>query len=144
MAEEVSKCAEQSQDAAPKIVTLIGKIQGDTDKAVAAMTNGTREVKLGAEVVNASGKAFRKIAAMVALGSSEMKEISVAVEHMSLGSLQIVGSVKQIVELSKKTSGEPQTVSAATEEHSASMEEIAASSQALAINFREAVSKFQI
>jgi methyl-accepting chemotaxis protein len=147
VAEEVRKLAEQSQDAAKQIATLIGEIQGDTDNAVVAMNNGTREVKLGAEVVNASGKVFQEIADMVTLGSGHMKEISVAVEHMSLGSQQIVSSVNQIAELSKKASGEAQTVSAATEEQSASMEEIASSSQALAhlaINLRESVSKFQI
>jgi methyl-accepting chemotaxis protein len=147
VAEEVRKLAEQSQDAAKQIATLIGEIQGDTDNAVVAMNNGTREVKLGAEVVNASGKVFQEIADMVTLGSDQMKEISVAVEHMSIGNKQIVSSVKNIAELSKKASGEAQTVSAATEEQSASMEEIASSSQALAhlaMGLREAVSKFQI
>jgi methyl-accepting chemotaxis protein len=147
VAEEVRKLAEQSQDAAKKIAVLIGEIQLDTDKAVVAMNDGTREVKLGAEVVNASGQAFQEISTMVTLGSGRMKEISVAVEQMSLGSQQIVSSVKQINELSKKTSGETQTVSAATEEQSASMEEISSASQALAhlaMNLHEEVGKFQV
>jgi len=147
VAEEVRKLAEQSQDAAKQISALIGEIQGDTGRAVEAMNDGTREVKLGAEVVNASGKAFQEIADMVTQVSGQTKEISVAIEQMASGSQQIVESVKQIDELSKKASGEAQTVSAATEEQSASMEEIASSSQALAhlaMNLREAVSKFQI
>jgi methyl-accepting chemotaxis protein len=147
VAEEVRKLAEQSQEAAQKIATLIGEIQGDTDKAVTAMNDGTREVKVGAEVVNASGQVFQEIAAMVTQGSGQMKEISVAVEHMAIDSQQIVSSVKRIDELSKKASGEAQTVSAATEEQSASMEEIASSSQALAhlaSDLHAAVSKFQI
>ncbi len=147
VAEEVRKLAEQSQDAAKQIAALISEIQSDTDKAVVAMENGTREVKLGAEVVNDSGKAFQEIANMVTNVSEQTKEISSAIEQMSIGSQQIAGSVKEIDELSKKTSGEAQTVSAATEEQSASMEEIASSSQALAqlaMKLREAVSKFQI
>ena len=147
VAEEVRKLAEQSQDAAKKIAELIGEIQGDTDKAVAAMNNGTREAKMGAEVVNASGLVFQEIAEMVTMGSGQMKEMSTAIEQMAIGSQQIVSSVKQIDELSKKAAGESQTVSAATEEQSASMEEIASSSQALAnlaMNLREAVSKFQV
>lgn len=147
VAEEVRKLAEQSQDAAKQIAALISEIQSDTDKAVVAMEDGTREVKLGAEVVNDSGKAFQEIANMVTNVSEQTKEISAAIEQMSIGSQQIAGSVKEIDELSKKTSGEAQTVSAATEEQSASMEEIASSSQALAqlaMKLREAVSKFQI
>lgn len=147
VAEEVRKLAEQSQDAAKQIATLIGAIQGDTEKAVVAMNNGTREVKLGAEVVNASGAAFQEIATLVTQVSEQTQEIFNEIEQMASGSQQIVESVKQINELSKRSSGESQTVSAATEEQSASMEEIAASSQALAqlaMNLRNAVSKFQI
>jgi len=147
VAEEVRKLAEQSQDAAKQIAILISEIQGDTDRAVVAMENGTREVKLGAEVVNDSGIVFQEIADMVTNVSGQTREISLAIEQMAIGSQQIVGSVKEIDELSKKTSGEAQTVSAATEEQSASMEEIASSSQALAhlaMKLREAVSKFQI
>ncbi|WP_378954011.1 methyl-accepting chemotaxis protein [Pelosinus sp. sgz500959] len=146
VAEEVRKLAEQSQDAAKQIAVLIGEIQGDTDKAVVAMNAGTREVKLGAEVVNASGKAFQEIANIVNQVSGQTKEISMAMEVMSGGSQQIVGAVKEIDEVSKKVSGEAQTVSAATEEQSASMEEVASASQALAhlsMDLREAVSKFQ-
>ena len=147
VAEEVRKLAEQSQDAAKQIAVLIGEIQGDTDRAVVAMNDGTREVKLGAEVVNASGKAFQEIAELVTRVSGQTKEISAAIEQMANGSQQIVASVKDIEELGKKASGESQTVSAATEEQSASMEEIASASQALAqlaMGLREAVSKFQI
>lgn len=147
VAEEVRKLAEQSQDAAKHIAELIGEIQGDTDKAVISMNDGTREVKLGAEVVNDSGKAFQEIAFLINKVSDQTKEISTAIEQMAINGQHIVGSVKQIDELSKKASGEAQTVSAATQEQSASMEEIASSSQALAhlaMDLREAVSKFQV
>ena len=147
VAEEVRKLAEQSQDAAKQIAVLISEIQGDTDRAVIAMNDGTREVKLGAEVVNASGKAFQEISDMVNKVSGQTKEISAAIEQMASSSRQIVGSMQQFDVLSKKASGEAQVVSAATEEQSASMEEIASSSQSLAhlaIDLQGAVSKFQI
>ena len=147
VAEEVRKLAEQSQDAAKQIAVLISEIQGDTDRAVVAMNDGTREVKLGTAIVNQSGRSFQEIADMVTRVSGQTKEISAAIEIMANGSHQIVESVKEIDELSKNASGEAQTVSAATEEQSASMEEIASSSQALAhlaMNLREAVGKFHI
>ncbi|CQR70690.1 Methyl-accepting chemotaxis protein McpB [Sporomusa ovata DSM 2662] len=147
VAEEVRKLAEQSQEAAKQIATLINEIQCDTDKAVVAMNDGTREVKLGAEVVNASGQAFREIATLVTQVSAQVKEISTAIEQMAIGSQHIVGSVKRIDELSKKASEETQTVSAATEEQSASMQEIDSASQELAklaVELRETINKFQI
>lgn len=147
VAEEVRKLAEQSQDAPKQIAVLISEIQGDTAKAVIAMNEGTREVKLGAEVVNASGQAFLEITTLVAQVSNQIGEISSAIEQMAVGSQQIVNSVKRIDDLSKRASAETQTVSAATEEQSASMEEIASSSQVLAklaVELREAVNKFEV
>lgn len=132
VAEEVRKLAEQSQQAAGKIAQMIGEIQGDTDKAVLAMNDGTREVKTGAEVVTIAGNAFREIVELVSQVSGQVREISAAIQQMAGGSQQIVGAVKKIDGLSKASASEAQSVSAATEEQLASMEEIASSSQTLA------------
>lgn len=147
VAEEVRKLAEQSQDAAKKIAELIGEIQGETDQAVRAMNDGTREVKTGAEVVNDAGAAFQEIVELVSQVSTQMREISAAIQETASGSQQIVGPVKQIDSLSKTSAGEAQTVSAATQEQLASMEEIASSSQELAKlaqNLQSAVGKFRV
>ncbi len=147
VAEEVRKLAEQSQDAAKKIAELIGDIQGDTDRAVAAMNDGTREVKTGAEVVTTTGAVFREIVELVSQGADRMREISAAVQQMAGGSRQIVSSVGMIDALSKSSAGEAQGVSAAAEEQLASMEEIASSSQALAKlaeDLQSAVAQFRL
>ncbi|MEN6411313.1 MAG: methyl-accepting chemotaxis protein [Veillonellales bacterium] len=147
VAEEVRKLAEQSQEAAKKIAELIGEIQEDTDKAVIAMNNGTREVKTGAEVVNAIGTAFGEIVELVSQVSSQVSETSTAIQQMASGSKQIVESVREIDSLSKTSAGEAQSVSAATEEQLASMEEIASSSEALsklAQELQAAVAKFRV
>jgi len=147
VAEEVRKLAEQSQDAAKQIASLIGEIQSETESAVTAMDEGTREVKIGAEVVHESGEAFQNIATRVNHVASQVKEISQAIEHMAEGSQKIVASVQEIDQLSKSASSESQSVSAATEEQSASMEEIASASQSLAklaMGLRSEVGKFKI
>jgi methyl-accepting chemotaxis protein len=146
VAEEVRKLAEQSQEAAKKIAQLIGEIQGDTQEAVIAMNKGTNEVKIGAEVVDVAGKSFQDIAQLVLEVSTQIKDISSAIQQIADGSQVIVVSVNEIDSLSKKTSEETQTVSAATQEQSASMEEIASSSQLLgemAQNLQEVVNKFR-
>lgn len=147
VAEEVRKLAEQSQEAAKKIAELIGEIQGETDKAVVAMNDGTREVKIGAESVDAAGVAFQEIVTMVTEVSGQVKEISAAMQQISAGSERIEGSVNRIDKFSKKSAGESQNVSAAAEEQLASMEEIASSSQALAKlaqDLQGEVTKFRI
>ncbi len=132
VAEEVRKLAEESQKAAKQIAELVSDIQRDTDKAVVAMDEGTREVKTGMDVVAAAGHAFNEITSLITQVSEQVKEISSSIQQMASGSQQILEAVKQMDEHGKITVGQSQTVSAATEEQSASMEEIAASSQSLA------------
>lgn len=147
VADEVRKLAEQSQEAAKKIASLIGEIQGDTDKAVVSMHEGTSEVKTGAEVVNTAGATFREIVGLIGDVSLQVKEMSAAMQQMANGSQQIVGAVKKIDELGKQSADESQSVSAAAEEQLATMEEIAASSQALsklATDLEAAVKGFRI
>nr|WP_320147195.1 methyl-accepting chemotaxis protein [uncultured Anaeromusa sp.] len=147
VADEVRKLAEQSQEAAQRIAELIGEIQGDTDQAVVAMSEGTREVKVGSEVVTAAGQAFAEITELVAHVSEQVQDISQVMQRMSQGSEKIVTSVHTVSNLSEAAMGEAQTVSAATEEQSASMEEIASSSRSLANlaqDLQEAVSRFRL
>jgi len=147
VAEEVRKLAEQSQEAAKQIAGLIGEIQLDTDKAVSAMDTGTREVKVGTDVVNNANLKFNQIAVLVVKVSEQGQGISTAMHQMTSGSQQMVSCIRQLDEIAKDTAGQTQTVSAATEEQSASMEEIAASSQALAHmaeDLQNAVRKFRL
>jgi methyl-accepting chemotaxis protein len=147
VAEEVRKLAEQSQEAAKRIASLISEIQLETSNAVAAMNNGTHEVKVGADVVNNAGKAFQEIASLVGEVSCQVREISAAIQQMASGSQQIVTSVRDIGRISTDAAGQTQAVSFATGEQSASMEEIAVSSQALARmaeELQDAVRKFRV
>ena len=147
VAEEVRKLAEQSQEAAKQIAGLIGEIRQDTDQAVAAMHEGTREVRTGAEVVTQAGQAFQDIFGAVNAVSRQIGEISGSIQELAGGSQQIVQAVQDIDAVSRETSSQTQTVSAATQEQSATMQEIAASSQALAKmaeELSEAVSKFRL
>ena len=147
VAEEVRKLAEKSQQAAKNIAGMVGEIQQDTTSAVAAMSEGTREVRLGSEVVTSAGKTFQKIFVSFNEVTDQIKEISAAIQQIASGSQQIVASVRDIDRRSQETTSQAQTVSAATEEQSATMEEIASASQSLARmaeELTEAVRKFKI
>ncbi len=147
VAEEVRKLAEQSQEAAKQIAELINEIQNETDKAVIAMNEGTKEVGKGNEVVAIAGQSFRQIAVLIENLVTQGQKITSGVQQMGTGSREIVSAMKAIDSISNKTAEQTQTVSAATEEQSASMEEIAASSHGLAKmaeELQEIVSKFKI
>ncbi|SDF24185.1 methyl-accepting chemotaxis protein [Sporomusa acidovorans] len=147
VAEEVRKLAEQSQDAAKQIATLINEIQRETDKAVDAMAEGTREVKVGTEVVAAAGRAFKKINALITQVSEQARASTTDMQELTGASQQIAETVKEFDKQSKRAAGQVQKVSAATQEQSASIEEIVSASQnlaKLAQNLQTAVGKFRI
>jgi len=131
VAEEVRQLAEQSQGAAKHIAQLIGEIQQDTEKAVQAMDQGTKEVNRGTQVVNDAGEAFGRIVTLLEELSSKGKDITDLTQQAAQGSREIVASVREIDAISQDTAGQTQTVSAATQEQLASMEEVASASQSL-------------
>lgn len=132
VAEEVRKLAEQSQEAAKQIETLIGEIQCDTEQAVVAMHEGTQEVKQGTNVVSEAGTSFVNILNMVEAVNTQSNDIAKTMEELAKGTQLIVGAVQEIDKSSKNVADEAQSVSAAAEEQSASMEQIAAASRNLA------------
>jgi methyl-accepting chemotaxis protein len=147
VAEEVRKLAEQSQEAAKHIAILISEIQDDTNSAVDAMSEGTREVKIGADVVNRAGHAFSEIVLVVEQVSAQITYISTAIQEIKNDSQEIVDGVQQIDVIGRETVSQTQTVLAVTEEQSASMEEIAASSNSLsemAQDLQRVIKRFKI
>jgi methyl-accepting chemotaxis protein len=147
VADEVRKLAEQSQEAAMKISGLIVGIQKTTEQAVTAMQAGTNEVQTGTEVVNVAGQTFAEIEELVHKVSEGLDKVSVSIQHVEQGNQKVTESMKVVEELSRQAADEGQTVSAATEEQSAGMEEIAASSHSLstlAKELTEAVNKFKV
>jgi methyl-accepting chemotaxis protein len=147
VAEEVRKLAEQSQGAAGSIADMIREIRSDTDQAVAAMQQGTEEVKTGAQVMVDAGRAFTEIAEMVQQVSGHIKAALATVQQVEQGSHKIVESIQEIEAVSRDTAAESETVSAATQQQSASMEEIAAASQSLsqlAEKLQDVIGKFRI
>lgn len=147
VAEEVRKLAEQSQDAAKQITTLISEVQTKTNSAVAFMQDGKKEVDMGTEVVSVAGRSFEEILLMVRDITSQIHEISGAIQEITSGTKNVVNAVQEIDNESKSAAEQTQTISAATEEQSASVEEIASASQHLARmaeDLQVAIRKFKI
>lgn len=146
VAEEVRKLAEQSQVSAKQIEDLIKHIQDETAKAVQSMGEGTSKVKIGTSVVSEAGTAFQRIFDMTTKLSQQVEEISVAIQTADRDTQKNMSIVEDVAILTNSVTDESQTVSAATEEQSASMQEIASASQGLAnlaLELQEAISKFR-
>ena len=147
VAEEVRKLAEQSQEAAKQIANMISEIQQETDSAVLAMNDGTKEVAVGSQVVTEAGNIFVSILDSITNIASQANDISSTIKNLTQGSESVVSAMNEITTAGSQVNAETQAVSAATEEQSASMQQIAASSQALsriAQDMQTAAAKFSV
>jgi len=147
VAEEVRKLAEQSEDAAQQIKSIIGKNNSNIHNVVEAVGAAIEDIEAGVKLVNAAGQGFSSIGGQVGDVAAKTKDISRALSEISTGSQRIITAIKSVEKISRETAAEAQTVSAATEEQSASTEEIASSSQSLANlagDLQTAVVKFRV
>ena len=147
VADEVRKLAESSQEAAQQISDLIKITQEDTNKAIKDMEAGGESFKVGAENIISMGEAFRKITGIVEQVSAQMQTISRSTRDMADNGVQIVQNVRTIGEASKTAAEEAETVSAATQQQTASVHEIAGESTNLARmagELQQEVKKFKV
>ena len=147
VAEEVRKLAEQSNQSAHQISALILGIQGDIKQSVDSMENGRLAINEGIELASTAEDSFRKINDSIHLVDDQIRNVSEAAQKIDKGTGQILVTLDEITTKIHRTSDSAQNVAAATEEQSASMQEVYASSQGLsklAEELKEAVHSFNI
>ena len=147
VADEVRKLAEQSSLSAGEISGLIGSIQDKARNAVSVMQDGVSQVQNGVGAVNGAGNSFKDIASMVEQVVEETAEMERTVAGLARNTTTIYGAVNKISEMSRKVAAEAESVSAATEEQTATMNEIASASRRLtemANSMESSVEKFKI
>ena len=147
VADEVRKLAEQSQTSAQEISNLIGSIQAKAQDAVHSMQDSVKQVQSGVGSVDSAGKTFKEIAIMVTDVEEGSQRMEAIVAEL-VGSTQVITkSVDHINVKSREVAKESETVSAASEEQTATMHEIADASRSLAMqaqNMQEVIAKFKI
>ena len=147
VADEVRKLAEQSGTAAQNISKLIQAILSDTESAIESMKLGAAGVEEGTASVAATGEAFAAIEEQVANLNKNVQKSIDYIESVNTASHQISDAMEILQEISKIASNEVQSVSAATEEESATIQEIAEFGRQLAELAQEMqndVQKFQV
>ncbi len=147
VADEVRKLAEQSSSSAGEISNLIGSIQDKARNAVSVMQDGVSQVQNGVGAVNGAGNSFKDIAGMVEQVVEETAEMEHTVVSLAHNTSTIYAAVNKISEMSRNVAAEAESVSAATEEQTATMNEIASASRRLtemANSMETSVEKFKI
>ena len=117
------------------------------ERAVAASKFGAAGVVKGIDAVQSADETFKNILSSIEGLAVEISSISDAIDEMSSGSQQMVNLLTSIDDISKKNSAETQSVSAATEEQSATMFEVASASKnlsSLANELQITVEKFKL
>lgn len=132
VADEVRKLAEQSGSAAGQISQLISEIQAETEKAVASMQEGTIAVSEGKHLAQEAGEAFQEILSAVDQVLEQVKDVSAVVAQVEGGADSMVDSIQHIAEVTSTAQQSAEEVVAATQQQSASMQEVAASTDNLA------------
>ena len=132
VAEEVRKLAEESQNAAEEISTLVGAIQEDTSRAVSVVEHSAERTEQGTEVVTRTREAFQRIGDAVHDISGRVEQIAAAAEQIAASAETMQDSISEVASVAEQSSASTEQVSASTEQTSASAQEVAATAEQLA------------
>lgn len=147
VAEEVRKLADQSLAATNSIRTRIETIKEESTQAVKSMEISSNNLSESSTSFNESGVAFKEIYSNITSLTQEMDYVNNIISNINDGVNNIAFSVEEVGVIAVQASGNIQNVAAASEEQSASIEEITASSNNLAEmaqQLRNIIQKFQL
>jgi len=147
VAEEVRKLAEQSQGAVGSIAEIIGDLQQETERAVAAMDQGREEVSNGAQIVEHAGTAFAAIRERVSAVSTEVGSVSSACDDLEQFALNVQDRMSEVAAVSEQNAASGTEIAAAVQETSAAADSVAVTArevQAAVAYLDELVSKFKV
>lgn len=102
VAEEVERLAERSTNSTKQIAALIKSIQSETNDAVTAMEETTREVVAGSGLATEAGQALSEIEAVSNKLADLIQTISHAAQQQARGSEAITHSMKRILDVTKE------------------------------------------
>ncbi|WOV85936.1 methyl-accepting chemotaxis protein [Sporosarcina jeotgali] len=146
VADEVRKLAEQSQQSAKEIHTIIQGIQADTDNSVQIMAKVTEDVKQGMTISKDAIEKFEQILTSTKEITPQMADISSIAQSAQKEIHQVNETAIALEDMAKSNAASSEEVAATTEEQLASMEEITASAKTLshmAEELQELVSSFK-
>ncbi|MEA2324695.1 MAG: methyl-accepting chemotaxis protein [Solirubrobacteraceae bacterium] len=147
VADEVRKLAEESQQAAASISTLVGEIQAETAEAVTVVAQTAARTEDGAATVEQARDAFARIGASVEDMTGRVDAIAAAVAQIAASAQKVESDMTEVAAVAEESSASTEQVSASTQQTSASAQEIACSAQQLATTaaeLEELVSRFRV
>ena len=131
VAEEVRKLAEESGEFSKRISETMQSVQADMERAVEAGKRGSEYVGHGLDSVRTADDVFQSIAESIQQLGDGVKDITTGIRQMENETQTVRAQIEEIQKVSTANADGAQSVSAATEEQSASMQEVAAATRRL-------------
>jgi methyl-accepting chemotaxis protein len=131
VAEEVRKLADESQQAASSIATLIAEIQTETERALNVVEDGAARTEDGVATVEAARSSFAEIGEAVEVTSGRVAEIARAIGAIAEGSQKVDADVGEVASVAEQSSAAAQQVAASSNQTVASTKQIVVSAQEL-------------
>ena len=103
VAEEVQRLAERSAEATKQIAAIVKTIQTDTQDAVGAMENATRDVVEGARLSDAAGQALAEMGQVSMDAAHLIEQISTDTQDHAAEAIRVAESMKDILAITEQT-----------------------------------------
>ncbi|MDR1853811.1 MAG: methyl-accepting chemotaxis protein [Azoarcus sp.] len=103
VAEEVQRLAERSAEATKQIAAIVKTIQTDTQDAVGAMENATRDVVEGARLSDAAGQALAEMGQVSMDAAHLIEQISGDTQSQAAEATRVAESMKDILAITEQT-----------------------------------------
>ncbi|ENO89408.1 methyl-accepting chemotaxis protein [Thauera linaloolentis] len=103
VAEEVQRLAERSAEATKQIAAIVKTIQTDTQDAVGAMENATRDVVEGAQLSDAAGQALSEIDKVSLEAARLIERISTDTQEQAATASRVAATMKDILTVTEQT-----------------------------------------
>ena len=103
VAEEVQRLAERSAEATKQIAAIVKTIQTDTQDAVGAMENATRDVVEGARLSDAAGQALAEMGQVSMDAAHLIEQISTDTQNQAAEATRVAESMKDILAITEQT-----------------------------------------
>jgi twitching motility protein PilJ len=103
VAEEVQRLAERSAEATKQIAAIVKTIQTDTQDAVGAMENATRDVVEGAQLSDAAGQALAEIGQVSVEVARLIEQISTDTQSQAATATSVAEAMKGILGITELT-----------------------------------------
>ncbi|WP_196220135.1 methyl-accepting chemotaxis protein [Terrilactibacillus tamarindi] len=122
VADEVKKLSEQTNEALKEISSIIGDIQGDTNRTVKLAGSTSKVLEQQFRVVSQSEKVFHRISDYSQSSSILIDKIAQSMEQMLKDNQKIKNNIHSITVIGQETAAATEEIAASVEEQTSSME----------------------